>query len=80
MSSRLRWASMVGFMVLLALVVASCAPAAAPTPEVIVETVVVVETVEVPVEVGCPNRGDQRLSRLSSAYQPHSLRSPSGHH
>jgi len=51
MSSRLRWASMVGFMVLLALVVASCAPAAAPTPEVIVETVVVVETVEVPVEV-----------------------------
>jgi len=39
-------------MALLALVVASCAPAAAPTPEVIVETVEVpvVETVEVIVE------------------------------
>ncbi len=41
MSSRLRWAGVVGFMVFLALVAASCA---APTPEV------VVETVEVPVE------------------------------
>jgi len=44
MSNRLRWAGMVGFMALLALVVASCAPAAAPTPERIVETV------EVPVK------------------------------
>ncbi|HAL62399.1 MAG TPA: ABC transporter substrate-binding protein [Chloroflexi bacterium] len=33
MSSRLRWAGVVGFMALLALVVASCAPAATPTPE-----------------------------------------------
>lgn len=46
MSSRLRWAGMVAFVVLLALVVASCAPAAAPTPEVIKETVVVTKVVE----------------------------------
>lgn len=47
MSSKLRWAGMVGLMALLALGVASCAPAATPTPERIVETVEVpvVETV-----------------------------------
>jgi len=52
MSSRLRWAGIVGLMAVLALVVASCAPAATPTPEVIVETVEVpvVETVIVPTE------------------------------
>lgn len=61
MSSKLRWVWVVGAIVLLAMVVAACAPAAAPTPERIVETVevpvevevvetvVVVETVEVPV-------------------------------
>lgn len=54
MSSKLRWARIVGTVVLLAMVVAACAPAAAPTPEKIVETVEVpvVETVEVPVPVG----------------------------
>jgi len=47
MSSRLRWAGMVAFVVLLALVVASCAPAAVPTPEKVVETVIVEKTVVV---------------------------------
>lgn len=46
MSSRLRWAGMVAFVVLLALVVASCAPAPA-TPEKVVETVIVEKTVVV---------------------------------
>ncbi|MFQ6001021.1 MAG: hypothetical protein ACE5LG_05070, partial [Anaerolineae bacterium] len=51
MSSRLRWAGMVGLMALLALVVASCAPAATPTPERIVETVEVPVKETVVVEV-----------------------------
>jgi len=54
MSSKLRWAGVVGAIVILTMVLAACAPAATPTPEVIVETVEVpvVETVEVPVPVG----------------------------
>ncbi len=62
MSSRLRWAGMVAFVALLALVVASCAPAATPTPERVVETVevpvketVVVEPTPVP-EAPCYER------------------------
>lgn len=47
MFRRVHWAGMIGLMVLLALMVASCAPAATPTPEKIIETVEVpvVETV-----------------------------------
>lgn len=54
MSSKLRWAGVVGAIVILTMVLAACAPAATPTPERIVETVEVpvVETVEVPVPVG----------------------------
>ncbi len=50
MSSKLHWVWIVGGLVLLAVALAACAPAAAPTPEVIVQTVEVpvVETVVVP--------------------------------
>lgn len=44
MSSKLRWARLLGAIVLVAMVLSACAPAAVPTPEKIVETV------EVPVE------------------------------
>jgi len=64
MSSRLRWAGVVGLVALLALVVASCAPAAAPTPEVIVETVEV--PVEVPVEVTVEVPGEPGLTEFEA--------------
>lgn len=52
MSSKLRWAQVLGAIVLVAMVFSACAPAATPTPERIVETVEVpvVETVIVTVE------------------------------
>lgn len=51
MSSKLRWARVVSAILLLAMVVTACAPAATPTPEKIVETVEVPVKETVVVEV-----------------------------